>query len=270
MSFFRDERSADSGVAGMPRASGAAGGTGAAPGDVPRWRRRLRRIGALLIALALLASPWWGRALLQQLDFFRVRRVEIQGARYAAPDEIVSRLRVDTTASVWDDVSPLEARVREHPQVSEVRIRRKLPGTLVVVIEENPPVALVGSRERNDGLVVTDASGATLPVDPTIIDVDLPVLVQRDTLLLRLLGAVREANPALFARVSEAGRTTKGDVVLVLPEHRILAGPDVTAALLAYVMPVEIDLARRDVRVAELDLRFRDQVIARQPRTTTP
>jgi hypothetical protein len=31
------------------------------------------------------------------------------------------------------------------------------------------------------------------------------------------------------------------------------------------VTPVEADLARRHLRVAELDLRYRDQVIARLP-----
>jgi cell division protein FtsQ len=228
----------------------------------PRWRRVLRRAAQLAAGLALLSSPWWGRALLQGMDFFRVRRVEIEGARYAAPDEIVSRLRVDTTASVWDDVSPLEARVREHPQVREVRIRRRLPGTLVVVVTENPPVALVSGA---GGLEVTDADGVSLPVDPTTMDVDLPVLASRDTLLLRLLGALRAEDPALFARVSEAGRTPRGDIVLVLPEHRVLASADVTVRRLGDVLPVELDLARRSLRVAELDLRFRDQVIARLP-----
>ncbi len=230
--------------------------------EQPRWRRRVKRLGQLAALLALIASPWWGKALLREMEFFRVRRVEIEGARYAAPDEIVSRLRVDTTASVWDDVTPLEARVREHPQVRDARIRRKLPGTLVVVVTENPPVALVSTAK---GLEVTDASGRALPVDPTTIDVDLPVLVRRDTLLLRLLGAMRAEDPALFARVSEAGRNPRGDVVLVLPEHRVLASADVTVHRLADLLPVELDLARRALRVAELDLRFRDQVVARLP-----
>lgn len=234
----------------------------ALPAEPPRWRRRLRRVGQIAIVGVLLTTPWWGRALLQQMDFFRVRRVEIEGARYAAPDEIVSRLRVDTTASIWDDVSPLEARVKEHPQMREVRIRRRLPGTLVVVVTENPPVALVSSAR---GLIVTDASGQSLPVDPTTIDVDLPILVQRDTLLLRLLGAVRAEDPALFARVSEAGRTRDGEIVLVFAEHRILALADLTVQRLSDVLPVELDLARRSLKVAELDLRFRDQVIARLP-----
>lgn len=243
------------------RASGGRPGDGAGSERTP-FARRARRVGIALGVLAVLASPWWGRALLQRMDFFRVRRVEIEGARYAAPDEIVSRLRVDTTASIWDDVSPLEARVREHPQVREVRIGRRLPGTLVVRVTENPPVALVSTAR---GLVVTDAAGDSLPVDPTRMDVDLPVLASRDTLLLRLLGEVRAEEPALFARLSEARRTSRGEILLVFPEHRVLARMDLTARRLADVRAVELDLARRVRKAAELDLRFRDQVIARLP-----
>jgi cell division protein FtsQ len=112
---------------------------------------------------------------------------------------------------------------------------------------------------------VTDAAGQALPVDPTRTDVDLPVLATRDTLLLRLLGEVRESLPSLYARVSEARRGARGEVILVLTEHRVLAPADVTVGRLSDVLAVEQDLARRALRVAELDLRFRDQVVARLP-----
>ena len=38
---------------------------------------------------------------------------------------------------------------------------------------------------------------------------------------------------------------------------------DVTLERLADIDPVEADLVRRQLRVAEIDLRYRDQVIAR-------
>jgi cell division protein FtsQ len=233
--------------------------------------RMLRRGGAGIAVLLVVASPWWGPMLLRRLDFFRVRRVEIDGARYVSPDEIVSRLRIDTTQSLFDNVGPLEERVRLHPSVRDVRIERKLPGTLVVRITENPPVAFVQSAS---GLVAVDASGRSLPVDPATADVDLPVLAVRDTLMLRVLGEVRERMPALFARIGEVRRFPRGTSFYLLFRltesptnlaHDVLASGDVTADRLSDIVPVEQDLARRDLRATELDLRFRDQVIARLP-----
>ena len=231
----------------------------------------MRRIGAGMAVLIVGASPWWGRAFLRELDFFRVRRVEIDGARYVSPDEIVSRLRIDTTASLFDDVGPLEKRVRQHPSVRDVRIERKLPGTLLVRITENLPVAFV---QAESGLVAVDATGRSLPVDPATADVDLPVLAVRDTLTLRVLGEVRDQLPALFARIGEVRRLPHGDSFYLLFRltesptnlaHDVLASGDVGADRLSDIIPVEQDLARRKLRVTELDLRFRDQVIARLP-----
>ena len=234
-------------------------------------RRILRRIGAGLAALIVIVSPWWGRAALRQLDFFRVRRVEIDGTRYVSPDEIVSRLRIDTTASLFDDVGPLEKRVRQHPSVRDVHIERKLPGTLLVRITENLPVALVQAAA---GLVAVDATGRLLPINPATADVDLPVLAVRDTFTLRVLGDVRERSPAIFARIGEVRRFPRGGSFYLLfrltetPSnlaHDVLASGDVTAERLADIVPVEQDLARRKLRPTELDLRFRDQVVARLP-----
>jgi cell division protein FtsQ len=235
------------------------------PAEEPRWRRRVRRVGYLIAALALLASPWWGRAALMQLDFFRVRRVEIDGTRYVSPDEIVQRLRIDTTASLWADVTPLEQRVRDHPSVQDVRIERRLPGTLIVRVTENLPVALV---QATAGLVPVDARGKSLPVDPAAADVDLPVLTTRDTVALRVLAELRVTAPALFARIAEVRRMARGEFRFRLTDEAtrdILAASDVTADRLTDVLPVEQDLSRRNLRATELDLRFRDQVIARLP-----
>jgi cell division protein FtsQ len=229
---------------------------------------RKRLVIGGIVALVVAGSPWWGRAALTHLDFFRVRRVEIEGTRYVSPDEIVSRLRIDTTASLWDDVAVLEQRVRQHPSVREVRIDRKLPGTLLVRITENLPVALVQAAA---GLVPVDASGKSLPIDPASANVDLPVLSQRDTVVLRLLGELRAGAPALYSRIGEVRRFPRGGSSYLLfrcseqPALDILAPADVSADRLTDVVPVEQDLARRKLHAVELDLRFHDQVIARLP-----
>ena len=221
---------------------------------------RLRRGALALGVLVVLASPWWGRLIAAELSFFRVRRVEIVGVRYLAPNDILSRLKVDTTRSVWDDPTPLEQRVAAHPQVGSVSIRRKLPGTLVVSVVENMPIAMV-STER--GFLVFDENGRQLPLDPSKVPVDLPIAARRDTALFRLLARVRAERPRIFARLSDVTRMGDREVLLHFEALPVRAMLDVTPDRLAEIFPVEADLAKRQARVAELDLRFRDQVIAR-------
>ena len=231
--------------------------------DVPAERRSPRRWRIALVVAGVLVlgtMPWWGPRLLAEMSFFRLRRVQVVGARYVPADTIVTLLGVDTTRSIWDETDELAARVRTHPQVSEVDIARRMPGTLIVTIIERVPVAFVPSAR---GLHPLDAAGRTLPIDPSRVNVDLPVLARRDTTVLRVLGELRERSPQLYARVSAARRVGRNELLLELGTVNVRTTGDVTPDRLADILPVEADLMRRQARVTELDLRYRDQVIAR-------
>ena len=213
------------------------------------------------------------------MAFFRVRAVEVKGTQYLRPEEIVATLGVDTLASLWDDIEPLRRRISNHPQVASVVVSRRMPGTLVVTVEENLPVALIPTAK---GLLPFDSLGKQLPIDPSRQALDLPVVATRDPILLKLVGAIRSREPLLFARVQEARRTGRQEIQLTLSPGegdaiaessdsipgrrrslRIRATTGLSVARLADIFPVETDLARRKARVDELDLRYRDQVIAR-------
>ncbi len=213
------------------------------------------------------------------MAFFRVRAVEVKGARYLRPEELVARLRVDTLASIWDDTEPLRRRMVGHPQIASVAITRKMPGTLVVTVLENLPVALVATP---GGMTPHDSLGRPLPIDPTQHALDLPVVASNDPVLLKLVGAVRSNDSRLFGRIEEVRRVGRHEILLSLstigagngaaaadgsPERqrilRVRALAGLSAVRLADIFPVESDLARRQARVKELDLRYRDQVIAR-------
>ena len=232
----------------------------AAPRGWSRFRVRLTLIAAGLVLLA--GAPLWGPLFLRQLSFFRVRKVEVIGARYVSVGEVIERLRVDTTASIWDPTGPLAARLASHPQLRRVRVRRKLPGTLVVDIDENLPVALVAT---NDGLKAYDARGVALPIDLARTPIDAPIVPRRDLGILAFLGLLRTEAPALYDRVSEIRVVDADEVVIDLDGTPVRAMRDVSTARLAEIQSVEEDLARRGFHAAELDLRYKDQVIARLP-----
>jgi cell division protein FtsQ len=217
-----------------------------------------------VLVAALLGMPFWGPRVLAHLDFFRVRKVEVLGLRYTPPGEVLERLQVDTTRSVWDPLEPLAARVATHPQVERAVVTRRLPGTLVVEVTERRPVALV---PLGPTLRAVDERGIALPLDPSRTPVDAPIVTAspRETAVYRLLASMQRDAPRLYARVSSIRAVGNGELVLQLAGLPVRAMTSVTLARLGDIEPVERDLARRQRRAVELDLRYRDQVIARLP-----
>ena len=238
-----------------PAASGAGGAV--APRGARRGRRLALLAGGLLLAAGL-AVPWWGR----DLAFFRVRSIEVRGTRFARPADIAARLRLDTTASVWTPLYSLRARVEAHPQVRSARVRRWLPSRVIVEITENEPVALVPASR---GLRAYDEGGRALPLDPVRVPPDLPIVERPDTALLRLLADLKADNPGIYARISEVRFVGRDQLRLVLLDVSVLAMRGLGAERFDELSSVERDLARRHLAATELDLRFRDQVIARLP-----
>ncbi len=228
------------------------------PARRPHWGRRALAVAAVMA----IASPWWALPMLRQLAFFRVRHVEVRGWHYATPADLSGRLQLDTAFSIWSDLEPLEARIKRHRQVRDAHISRRLPGTLVVTVEELDPVALVAG---NAGFTAYDAQGRRLPLDPSRTPVDLPILERRDTALLRFLAQVKAEDPALFARVSEVRRVGRDELVLQLVTLTVRVMANVSVDRLAQISSVEENLASRHAHPLELDLRFKDQVIARFP-----
>jgi cell division protein FtsQ len=228
-------------------------------------RERLRRpgwklIGFVLLVVFIMVTARATSRLIAGLSFFSVRAVEVRGLRYLASDDVVARLKVDTLQSVWQDLAILRRRVLGHPQIADVSLSRRLPGTIVVKVTENLPVALVSDAR---GLHPYAGSGRALPIDPARAGLALPVIFTPDPRLLAALERLRREQPAVFARVSEASRDRVGDLILQLDGFTVRAPLGVSADGLTDIFPVEFDLARRGLPIAELDLRYRDQVIAR-------
>jgi len=225
----------------------------------------MKRLKLALIGIAVLlvlTTPLWATLVMRRMAFFHVRRIEILGARYVAPSDIFARLHVDTLASVWDPTGPLAARIARHPGIDKAIVHRKLPGTLVVTVTERVPVALVPAV---GGFRVYDERGRLLPIDPSRVAVDAPLLMQRDTTLLRLLGSMRTRMPTMYARVSEMQRVGRNELLMQVDTTPVRAMDDITLDRLADIDPVRADLGRKQLRASEIDLRYRDQVIARLP-----
>lgn len=233
----------------------------------------------LLLAAACLGVVAAGvpraRAALRGMETFRVGELQLSGGRYLTLEEAVLAASVPRDASVWDDPAPWEERLAAHPLVRTARVRRRLPATLVLVVEEREPVGLTPTPT----LEPVDADGRILPLDPAAHAFDLPLLdaggredEEEAAALAALAGEAARlgrVDPAFVARLSELTADERGDLVARWDDTQVTFRfrPAVPARRLREgLLALSDQDARRGARrPATVDLRFADQVVVRVP-----
>lgn len=239
-------------------------------------RAAKRRLGVLaVVTLGATAALLYGRAAeaLTGMELFRVEGIEVEGTHYLERDEVVAWAALPPDLSLWDDLGPLEERLAVHPLVREVRVRRRLPRTLVVVLQERQPVALYPGPV----LVPVDAEGRRLPIDPAAHRLDLPLLAPGpDTrvlgpdelgVLAAEVARLAQLEPRMAASLSDAALDPWGDMELRLDPPGVVLHyrPPLTPAGLMQAARVLTDARERapDRTITVVDLRFGGQVVVR-------
>ena len=217
-------------------------------------RRVLIGLGIAGVLVLLALAP----QVLRHASFFRVRRIDLAGARYITGEQIAAALKLKPGASVFDELAPLQKRALAIPGVRRATVTRRWPGTIVVRIEEAEPVALT---PRKTALALMDGGGRVLPFDPTKAPPDLPVSVA-DARAARLIARIKDAEPALFQRIVSV-TLDSDDVILSGADWRVVVRSDAGRLQLRALATVMEDLARKGRRWRELDARFSDRVFVR-------
>lgn len=221
-----------------------------------RVGRPLWPVGVGLLAVAL----WFGAPhLLRRLDFFRVRKVEFRGLEYLDAEDLTRSLPIPKTMSVFDDLGDIRRVVDSTPGLTSLSLHKRLPGTVVIEVREQPAIGLV---MRGGKLRLIGEDGRVLPFDPMAQGPDLPIVAEADTLVARLLVRVRDADATLFGRVVSAARIGD-DVALRIDSQRYLFRPDAATDVIRAAVLVAQDLEKKGRRWAELDARFAGQVVVR-------
>ncbi len=228
----------------------------------------------LLLALGVFCfcllgwGSWRGTRQLMSSESLSLREFRIEGCRVLPEARVRECLEPLLGRPLFSiDPDSLEAALVKLPRVEEVRVSRRPPGTLRCRIRESAAVALW----FDEHFVEIDASGRTLDRfgNPPP---DLPIIRPSGTLapdsLLGLtliaLAALREASFDLGVEVSEITAEKRGIVYHrnTSPTWVLMGWEDFTARARCYRdVFKEIEAGGFP---AELDLRYRDQVVARQ------
>ncbi len=202
------------------------------------------------------------RPLLRQLDFFRVRQVELLGVRYLSPDVVLAGLELDSILNVFDDLDAAEERARSLFAVADARMERRLPGTVRVIVTERVPVAF---GKGPQGLVALDADGKPLPYDPALSGLDLPIVERPDSSLVATLAMLRMVDWDLYHALDGARFQGEDGVTLVLGAQRLMFRGVPSADDIGAMSAVRRHLISTGTPFEELDMRFEGWVTVRRP-----
>jgi cell division septal protein FtsQ len=245
-------------------------------------KRGLRIALAVTTSGLLLGATVSAPHALRRMDSFRVRRVQVFGTHFLPADVALRTSGISRQSNVFDDFGPWVQALEKHSLIAHARVERELPSTLRIYIEEEQPVALRAKGAAEGAgvgdLVVVAAAGEVLPIDPSAVALDLPIITAstsasasrvgaaRVRTALEVLQRVRAAEPVMYGWISEVQPVGAGEVIVRLRspagvEALLPASPDSARLRLLRLALADV-AARQDInRLLRIDARYRDQIV---------
>jgi cell division protein FtsQ len=235
---------------------------------------------SLILVLAIVKLPE-ARARVLHSGLFRLDSVALKGNRYLLDSQVMAIAGIERGAcGLGLDTEKIRSRLTKHPRIKSASVRRLLWKKLYITIEERMPVALVEADRLleidEERVVFEPVHSALLPDLPVITGLSYRKIVLGDTLegegiehAMALVEKLRDPEVNLFDQISEIHVESNGDLVLVAVQSGtpILVGSEpVTRKKLQAFKVAWADMQRKDLRPASMDLRFKDQIVAKVPK----
>lgn len=124
-----------------------------------RYRRRRRRRNAFL-AFLLLVLLCIAAYFVATSEFFDVKHIEVQGNKHFSKEEVVKISKSKTGGNIFTfNNRKVMENLETNSYVKSVRIKRKLPATIVLIVSEREPAAAVTYGEK---YIILDDEGFVL------------------------------------------------------------------------------------------------------------
>jgi cell division protein FtsQ len=222
------------------------------------------------VVLALLTAALAGLYMFAASDVFAIKRVEIRGNQHLPDSELMALMRVGRDDNLlMISGERVYDRLHSSPWIKRVSVRKELPGTLVVKVEETEPQALV--RKRN-AFVIVDNEGVELERIHGRPERFLPLISSFDTRetkefreALRLASVINDAGIAKRAKSVEI-LGLDGDVkdlAVRIDGMEIKVGEGSYDKKLARLFELIEEIKNRPIKVDYIDLRFANRVIVK-------
>jgi len=244
-----------------------------------RWGMILAVNG--IVAAALFLSAEKTVDYLTTTAEFGVTKIDLQGVVRASGEEIDARLGRYVERNILDlDLTQIEAEVQSDPWVRRAAVRRVLPGTLHVRVEERTPAALaiLGDLPHlvdTTGYVIGPAQTGTvdnLPVLSGLEGLDDDALRSALVRGVRVLDQLRRASGDFAVKITELdlSRNDRVGVRTADGGPTILLDPDRVDQNIYPFLELRDAIQRRVGTATYIDLRWRDRISVMPASNTTP
>jgi hypothetical protein len=246
----------------------------------PQSRKPMfRKMGFVVLFLAVVGGGgWW----FSTTDTFRVSRVESGAYRFTSPVELESVLDEVLGQNIWRvSQESVQALLSDLPWLRDLRLHRRLPGTIQIDFREWRPLLEVrnAAASGGDAALVLVEDGRVLEFPSHVTLAGLPVLVgvelfrEGDSATCRLDSSTTSNLLELVSAFKEAGleghcpvdfivaRDEGYGIVLQDGQGSLLIGREDFAQRLNRYMDARSHLDPG----LEVDLRFAERIITRNP-----
>jgi cell division protein FtsQ len=233
---------------------------------------RWRAVASAIVVVLVLYATHRALAAIAALEIFEVRRIVVHGNHRLSSGEVLAQLEGLRGQSILSvDLEEWRRGVLTSPWVADASLRRTLPSTVDVTVQERAPL---GIGRINGDLYLVDDRGAVIDqYGPNYGDLDLPIIdglssapdqidpdVTRPALVRRLLDALRARNMA--GRISQIDVSDPRNAVVLLDGDPILIrlGHERFVERLQLYFELAPALRERVQDIDYVDLRFGERV----------
>ena len=245
-----------------------------------RWLRRMFFLGKCLVGLLLCAALAWGAYSVWerviQADYFKLQTIRITGNKTLSEQRIRYLLAIPAEHSLLAiDLPRLGTRLARHPFIQTVALRRLLPDTLEVAIQEQSPALAI--RSRGQSLIVDTEGHVLRDFDPEQ-DGTLPELILNQQNVLspgmrldlkeierafELLHTYRASPLHATMRLRELSVSASGASVWKVEPYafQLRFGEGQIVSQLGRLPQVLTYITRQGLEVQAIDLSYRNRII---------
>ena len=133
------------------------------PGYKSKRKKKKRRKKRPFLTLFIIVLAIVGAVLILKSGFFSVTDIQVEGNRYFPPSQVIELSGIETGKNLIFEVKSRAAvkDLLQSPYIKNAKIVKKLPGTVVIDIEEREEYAAVSSEGK---YIIIDSEGTVLRI----------------------------------------------------------------------------------------------------------